>query len=40
MTGPDNAAALRVLEKLRFARDGETDFEGRHYALFSRSSSA
>ena len=36
MTGPDNAAALRVLEKLGFVRDGETDFEGRRYALFAK----
>jgi RimJ/RimL family protein N-acetyltransferase len=37
MTKPDNAPALRVLEKLGFAREGETDFEGRHYAFFTRS---
>jgi RimJ/RimL family protein N-acetyltransferase len=37
MTGPDNAPALRVLEKLG-TRDGETDFEGRRYALFAKSS--
>ena len=34
MTGPDNAPALRVLEKLGFTREGETTFEGRHYAFF------
>ena len=37
MTGPDNAAALRVLEKLGFAPQGETTFEGREYAFFVRS---
>ena len=37
MTGPDNAAALRVLEKLGFAPEGETTFEGREYAFFVRS---
>jgi len=37
MTKPDNAPALRVLEKLGFAREGETDFEGRRYAFFTRS---
>ena len=37
MTKPDNAPALRVLEKLGFAREGETDFEGGHYAFFTRS---
>ena len=36
MTGPDNAAALHVLEKLEFAPQGETDFEGRRYAFFVR----
>ncbi len=36
MTGPDNAAALHVLEKLAFAREGETTFEGRRYAFFVR----
>jgi RimJ/RimL family protein N-acetyltransferase len=34
MTGPDNAPALRVLEKLGFARHGDTNHEGRDYALF------
>lgn len=38
MTFPDNAPALRVLEKLGFTRHGETDFEGRRYAFFVRSS--
>jgi RimJ/RimL family protein N-acetyltransferase len=37
MTFPDNEPALRVLEKLEFTRQGETDFEGRHYAFFTRS---
>jgi RimJ/RimL family protein N-acetyltransferase len=36
MTGPDNAVALRVLEKLEFSPEGETSFEGRRYALFVR----
>jgi len=36
MTGPDNAPALRVLEKLRFIPRGETTFEGRRYAFFVR----
>ena len=36
ITGPDNAAALHVLEKLAFSREGETTFEGRRYAMFSR----
>ena len=36
MTGPDNAPALRVLEKLEFAPRGETTFEGRRYAFFVR----
>ncbi|HEX3238345.1 MAG TPA: GNAT family N-acetyltransferase [Gaiellaceae bacterium] len=36
ITGPDNAAALHVLEKLEFAPQGETTFEGRRYALFVR----
>jgi len=38
MTAPDNAVALRVLEKLGFARDGETTFEGRQYAFFALAS--
>jgi RimJ/RimL family protein N-acetyltransferase len=37
MTFPDNSAALRVLEKLEFTREGETTFEGREYAFFVRS---
>jgi RimJ/RimL family protein N-acetyltransferase len=36
MTLPDNAAALHVLEKLDFAPEGETTFEGRQYAFFVR----
>jgi ribosomal-protein-alanine N-acetyltransferase len=36
MTFPDNDAALHVLEKLEFTREGETTFEGRRYATFSR----
>ncbi len=36
MTGPDNAAALHVLEKLEFVPNGETTFEGRRYAFFVR----
>jgi RimJ/RimL family protein N-acetyltransferase len=38
MTGPDNAAALHVLEKLGFTRNGETTFEGRRYAFFCQES--
>ncbi|HKD95736.1 MAG TPA: GNAT family N-acetyltransferase [Gaiellaceae bacterium] len=34
MTGPDNVRALRILEKLGFARHGDTNHEGRHYAFF------
>jgi RimJ/RimL family protein N-acetyltransferase len=37
MTKPDNAVALHVLEKLGFAPQGETTFEGRQYAFFTRS---
>jgi RimJ/RimL family protein N-acetyltransferase len=36
MTGPDNAPALRVLEKLAFTPQGETTHEGRRYAFFVR----
>jgi RimJ/RimL family protein N-acetyltransferase len=36
MTGPDNDAALHVLQKLEFVPHGETTFEGRRYALFVR----
>jgi ribosomal-protein-alanine N-acetyltransferase len=36
MTGPDNAAALHVLQKLDFMPHGETTFEGRRYAFFVR----
>jgi RimJ/RimL family protein N-acetyltransferase len=36
MTGPNNAPAQRVLEKLEFTPDGETNFEGRRYAFFVR----
>jgi RimJ/RimL family protein N-acetyltransferase len=34
MTGADNEPAQRVLEKLGFAEQGETVFEGRRYAFF------
>jgi RimJ/RimL family protein N-acetyltransferase len=34
MTGPENEAALHVLQKLGFERDGETTFEGRRYSFF------
>ena len=36
MTGPDNATALHVLEKLEFTPSGETTFEGRPYSFFVR----
>jgi RimJ/RimL family protein N-acetyltransferase len=36
MTGPGNAAALHVLEKLEFTPHGETTFEGRQYSFFVR----
>jgi RimJ/RimL family protein N-acetyltransferase len=36
MTGPDNAPALHILEKLEFTPQGETTFEGRRYAFFVR----
>jgi RimJ/RimL family protein N-acetyltransferase len=36
ITGPDNAAALHLLEKLQFIPRGATTFEGRKYALFVR----
>ncbi len=35
---PDNAVALRVLEKLGFTRHGETDLDGHRYAFFSLAS--
>jgi len=38
MTGPENEAALHVLEKLEFGPRGETTFEGRRYAFFVRES--
>jgi RimJ/RimL family protein N-acetyltransferase len=34
MTYPDNAPALRSLEKLGFTPSGETTFEGRQYRFF------
>jgi RimJ/RimL family protein N-acetyltransferase len=40
MAYPDNAAALRVLEKLGFTGHGETTFEGRRYAFFALASAA
>ena len=40
ITGPDNAAALHVLEKLGFTPHGDTTFEGRQYALFVRAAPA
>lgn len=36
MTGPDNAPALHVLEKLEFVPGGEATHEGRRYAFFVR----
>jgi RimJ/RimL family protein N-acetyltransferase len=36
MTYPDNAPALRSLEKLGFTPSGETTFEGRQYRFFVR----
>jgi ribosomal-protein-alanine N-acetyltransferase len=36
MTGHDNPAALHVLEKLGFAREGDANHEGRDYAFFVR----
>jgi RimJ/RimL family protein N-acetyltransferase len=38
MTYPDNAPALRTLEKLGFTPSGETTFEGRQYRFFVRRS--
>jgi RimJ/RimL family protein N-acetyltransferase len=38
MTYPDNAPALRSLEKLGFTPSGETTFEGRQYRFFIRRS--
>jgi RimJ/RimL family protein N-acetyltransferase len=40
MTLPDNAVALRVLDKLGFASHGETTFDDRTYAFFSLASPA
>lgn len=34
MTGPDNAVALHLLEKLGFTPQGEATHEGRRYAFF------
>jgi RimJ/RimL family protein N-acetyltransferase len=36
MTDPGNDAALRTLQKLEFAPEGQTTFEGREYAFFVR----
>jgi len=36
MTGPDNEAALHVLEKLKFVPHGEANHEGRLYSFFVR----
>ena len=36
MTGPDNEAALHVLDKLEFVPHGEASHEGRRYAFFVR----
>ena len=36
MAYPDNAPALRVLDKLEFTPQGETTFEDRRYAFFAR----
>jgi len=38
MTYPDNAPALRSLEKLGFTPSGKTTFEGRQYRFFVRRS--
>ena len=40
LTKPDNAVAVRVLEKLGFTRHGETDLEGTRYLYFSLPSPA
>jgi len=39
MAYADNSAALHVLDKLAFAPQGETIFEGRRYALFVKDGS-
>ena len=39
MTGPDNAVALHVLEKLQFVPHGEATHEGRKHAFFVRAAS-
>ncbi|HKN63272.1 MAG TPA: GNAT family N-acetyltransferase [Gaiellaceae bacterium] len=36
ITGPENATAMHVLEKLDFRPHGETTFEGGQYAFFLR----
>ncbi|MGH3007877.1 MAG: GNAT family N-acetyltransferase [Gaiellaceae bacterium] len=38
LTAPDNAVAMRVLEKLGFDAHGETTFDDRRYAFFSLAS--
>ena len=40
MTGFDNEPALRIVQTLGFARQGETTFEERRYAFFVRCSGA
>ena len=40
MTGSDNEPALRILQTLGFAPQGETTFEERRYAFFVKSPGA